>query len=146
MAATTNYGWPLPDGTSLPDVPYWLAQLGNAIANQFADSGWVDVTVSSGFAAMAGAEKPQVRKIGNIVYLRGGWTNTGVSTANTAYNVGVIPVGYRPINSPLVGAAGSSAGNAVAGLHIQTDGVVQVRTASTLGSYYKMDRQCYPLD
>jgi hypothetical protein len=147
MATTTNYGWPLPDPTAAPDVPYDLDQLGQAIDAEFADTGWVDVTVSGGFAAMAGAEKPQVRKIGPVVYLRGGWSNTGIAAANTTYTVGTVPSGYRPPSGcPTVGACGSSVGAAIAGLHIDTAGSVQIRTSGTLGSYYKMDRQSYTVD
>ena len=145
MATTTKYGWPLPDGTSLPDVPYWFGQLGNAIANQFADSGWVDVTVLPGFTAMAGVEKPQCRKIGSVVYLRGGWLNTGMSASGT-FSVGTLPDGFRPL-TPTVGVAGSSTGAASgAALHIIQTGNIELRLTSSVGSYYKMDRQTFLVD
>lgn len=105
------------------------------------DSGWVNITILGGFTAQAGAEIPQVRKIGSVVYLRGGWTNAGMAV-NGTYSVGTIPSGYRPpVNT--VGTAGSSTGAATCTVHMTTAGDVQIRTSGTLGAYYKIDRQSF---
>lgn len=109
------------------------------------DSGWVNVTVAGGFAAMTSPEQPQVRLIGKVVYLRGGWTNTGVAAINTTYTVGTIPPGFRPpVN--MVGAGGSATGAGIPVIFILPAGDVQVRTGPVLGTYYKMDRQSYLID
>jgi hypothetical protein len=65
-----------------------------------ADSGWQSVTVSGGKAGIAGAP-PMVRKVGKVVYARGGWSNTGI-TASTQATVGTIPVGYRPVTDMII--------------------------------------------
>lgn len=112
-----------------------------------ADSGWVDIPVASGFAAMAGVEKPQVRKIGKRVSVRGGWTSTGMSASgtHTVAAIGAIPVGYRPpIND--VGGAGSSTGSAAAVGFVGSDGSIQLRLTSTLGGYYKLDGRTWLVD
>jgi hypothetical protein len=153
MKTTTNYGFEYPEGGDTPDLGYWNKRLADAVDAALlaaaGDTGWVDVTVSSGFVPQAGTEKPQVRRIGKVVFTRGGWltgAGNGITAANSTYNVGTVPAGFRPVGAPTVGAAGSSSGAAVGGLHIDTAGIVQVRTPATLGAYYKMDRQSYPLD
>lgn len=145
MSPTPTYGWPLPTGPGPVNVPGDIANLGNAIDAAFADSGWQNVSVAGGFAAMTGTELPQVRKIGKVVYLRGGWLNTGMSASGT-HTVGTVPAGFRPpINA--VCAVGSSTGAASAAmLLIQTGGQCELRLGATLGAYYKMDRQCYLVD
>lgn len=152
MGVTANFDLPYPENDDAADVPYDVKQLADAIelvlTAGILDSAWVDVTVSSGFVPQAGAEKPQVRKLGKLVVARGGWlagAGNGVTAVNSSYNVGVIPAGYRPA-TPIVGAAGSSAGNAVCGLHVQADGIVQLRTAATLGAYYNMGGRAWFTD
>lgn len=100
-----------------------------------ADSGWVAVGISAGFAAHT--EAPMVRKIGNIVYIRGAWAATGIGTA-ASYSVGTIPAGFRPIVGVL-GRVGTDAGPSNAGFIINTAGAVQIRTGSghvASASYY----------
>lgn len=109
------------------------------------DTGWQDIAVLATFAAVSTAERPQVRKIGNVVYLRGGWLNTGMAAAGT-HNVGTIPVGYRPPVATVCVGGSSAGGAAIASVHITTDGNVQVRVGATLGAYYKIDRQSYLID
>lgn len=150
MAATANRAWPLPDGTSVPNVPYWFSQLGNAIDAEHADTGWLNVPTAGGFTAMTGSEAPQVRLRHGVIYTRGGWTGAGM-TANTVHTVvaaGGIPASCRPpaSGSPVLTTSGSSAGSALASLHIFNDGSVQVRTGATVGGYYKMDGRSFLAD
>lgn len=109
------------------------------------DTGWLDIAVSATFAAMAGTEKPQARKIGNKVWLRGGFTNAGI-TATANFNVGTLPTGtYPPVNM-VVGIGGSSAAASASANINTTTGVIQLRTSATVGSYYKLDGISYLSD
>lgn len=97
------------------------------------DTGWVNVTIAGGFAAAA--DHPQVRRIGNVVYMQGGWLNTGISTT-TNYTVGTVPVGFRP-TVDLTFAVGSSTAAALASGFVTAAGSVLLRTSGTLGGYYR---------
>jgi Collagen triple helix repeat (20 copies) len=114
------------------------------------DTGWVDITVSGGFAALNPTatphEKPQARQYGKLVKLRGGFTNAGL-TANTTFNVGVMPAAVPLPFEAAIAALGTSAGNAVAdGRVINGSGIIQIRTGATVGTYYKLDALSYLLD
>jgi hypothetical protein len=103
------------------------------------DTGWITVTIRTGFAAVAGVEALAVRQRGKLIKMRGGIANTGVAAANTSYTVadvpGAIPAPPIPLNYPV----GSSAGAAVATLLLGTDRSIILRTSGTLGTYYKFD-------
>lgn len=107
------------------------------------DTGWVNVTVAGGFAAQAG-DAPQVRRIGNIVYARGGWSNTGMAI-NTTHNVGTIPAGSRPLGN-VVGRAGTSTGATQATMFVTPAGAVQIRTGGALSAYYLFGGESWPND
>lgn len=106
---------------------------GGSAEIQLPDSGWVDVAISSGFAQQ-GTQTPQVRKIGKVVYMRWGWSNTGL-TANSAFAVGTIPDGYRPPFDHHWPIAGSSAATLGAGV-VNSAGVVTIKTGATVAAYY----------
>lgn len=107
-------------------------------AGWFSDTGWLDITPAAGFAAMAGAEKPQVRKLGRILLFQGGFTNAGMAV-NGTYAVSLaLPTSTRPTQTAIVGL-GSSAGAAVASGFLTSAGIISVRTSATLGTYYKLD-------
>lgn len=108
-----------------------------------ADTGWTDITISAGFAAQ-GTDTPQVRKIGGIVYARGGWANTGMAINNT-YSVGTLPAGFLPARN-IVGRWGTATGATSGTLFITTAGVVQVRTGGALSTYYLFGGQSWPTD
>lgn len=77
----------------------YTRSLNNGVWNEWTpltsvDSGWLDVTLSGNVQAYTSVNKPQYRKIGNVVYLRGSVKN--VTSDNTT--IGVLPVGYRPTN------------------------------------------------
>lgn len=57
------------------------------------DTGWIDLSISSGWSYQYDTDKPQYRKIGNIVYLR------GLLNATTSADsvIATLPSGYRPL-------------------------------------------------
>lgn len=135
MAVTSNRGWPLPDGTSTPDVPYWMQQLGQAIDDDLADSGWVNISVAAGVAGQAGAP-PQVRKIGDQVFARWGWANTGLTTANTETVVGTVPSGFRPPRTCYLNIVGSTGNQYAMCVVASGTGVVSMRVGDAPSDYY----------
>lgn len=143
MATTTNYGFPSPEGNQAPQGPYAIKALADAVDTALAaaskDSGWQNITVAGGFAP-PGTTPPQVRKKGNRVDVRWGWAATGM-TASGTFNLGTIPVGYRPPEQTYVSAV-SSSGAAVGHFFIFADGHIEIRTGPTLGAYYFMSAGC----
>lgn len=99
----------------------------------FTGTSWSGVTVNGGYAAQAGAA-PEVRRVGKVVYMRGGWSNTGL-TANSNQTIGSIPAGFRPPKDSQFAVFGSS-GSALGGGFIATTGDVSLRTGATVASYY----------
>lgn len=65
----------------------------SAINKKIADSGWVNCTIGANLTAVSG-ETPQVRKIGNTVYLRGAVTCKTNWEEHASFLT--IPSGYRP--------------------------------------------------
>ena len=57
------------------------------------DSGWITCGMGNGLSAAEG-QAPSVRKIGNVVYLRGSVTNGTTWSEHAAFLT--IPSGYRP--------------------------------------------------
>lgn len=57
------------------------------------DTGWIDLSISSGWSYQYESDKPQYRKIGNTVYLR------GLLNATTSADsvIATLPSGYRPL-------------------------------------------------
>jgi hypothetical protein len=114
------------------------------------DSGWTAVTISGGFAAN-GSTPPQVRKINNVVYCRGGWSNTGIS-AVADYSVGVVPAGFRPSSSfglnVFIYAVLSGTSNTY-NTRIDIDpntGVVRLRLGTTGSTYYNFPNTSWLID
>lgn len=98
------------------------------------DTGWQNITVNAGFAASGSA--PQYRMIGDVVYLRGAFASTGITTANTAYTVGTIPVTARPAQT-IVYTGGSSSGTPMATkISISAAGALVLTVPTTGQSYY----------
>lgn len=100
------------------------------------DSGWVDVTIKSGFA-MQGTEKPQVRNLNGVIYSRGGWNSTAIS-ANGTFVVGTVPAGYRPTQNVLQ-QAGTQGGGTTAVFFVAATGDVSIRTGPTVPSYMMLN-------
>ena len=57
------------------------------------DTGWIDLSLTTGWSYQYATDKAQYRKIGNVVYLRG--LITGTADAGTT--IATLPEGYRPI-------------------------------------------------
>lgn len=62
------------------------------INKKIVDTGWIDLPLNSGWSYQYDTDKPQYRRIGNIVYLSG----LVDGTANAPTTIGELPVGYRP--------------------------------------------------
>lgn len=63
------------------------------------DTGWVDLTLSTGYEAGPGAT-PQVRRVGKTIHIRGQiLKSSGAFATATDIVVAVIPTGYRPARS-----------------------------------------------
>jgi hypothetical protein len=146
MGATTEFGFPFADPESPPDLAYWTEALAQAIADHLHDTGWLPISVASGFAPMAGSEAPVARVKAGVVYIAGGWLNTGMVAGGT-YVIGTLPLVDGKSIAPAqndIRPVGSSAGAAQAHGFIQTGGEVSIRLGPTLGGYYKFSRS-YPL-
>lgn len=103
-------------------------------AQVLADTGWVPITLASGFTTSG---TPQVRRVNGVLFFRNGWLSTGMAASST-FNVGTLPAGM----APAVGSytrAGTASADQQGMFMIQTSGVIQVRTGATLASYYRME-------
>lgn len=69
---------------------------GNIVSNNLNDTGWVEIDLGSDYTPY-GETPPQIRKIGNIVKLRGTITNTSNVTFNGSQVIATIPEQFRPI-------------------------------------------------
>jgi len=106
------------------------------------DTGWVDITINSGFAYTKYSERPRVRKMNGVIYLIGVFDDVGMS-ANSTYTVGQLPSwAYPEINIPM--AAGGSDGAKTATFFVVSDGRLQIRVGSNLGSYYGIGGHSWP--
>lgn len=103
---------------------------------------WVDIIIRPGFAAQGPDEVPQVMRRNGVLYLRGLFSNTGIS-ANGTYIVGDFPAGFEPPRNMQV-PAGSSTGNAAAQMFLSASGQIQIRTNSTRGAYYGFGAPSWP--
>lgn len=108
----------------------------------FEDTGWVNITTSGGFAIQ---DQPQVRRIGGVVYARGGWSNTGMSI-NSVHNVGTLPAGFEPAGTS-IGIRWTTSTGATSGTgFVLTTGAVQVRTGGALSAYYQFGGNAWLID
>lgn len=78
------------DSTSITDA--LSANQGRVLNEKIKDTGWIDLPLSGEVTEYDVGSKPQYRKIGKVVYLRG--AVKGITSPNT--EIGVLPVGYRP--------------------------------------------------
>lgn len=91
------------------------------------DSGWQDITLQNGFTARTGDEfKPQYRKIGNVVYVKGQVT---IPSHNSTVVMCQLPSGYRPICETRMPIMLTSVNN-----WIGTDGNFNVTSSSQLNN------------
>jgi hypothetical protein len=105
----------------------------DSIESAMADSGWVTVTTRGGFTVQS---TPQVRKVGNLVYCRGGWSSAGLAI-NTNYTVADVPVGYAPPGDAYFRATTAS-GVANGQIFVRAARNIDLRVGSNVGSYFLM--------
>lgn len=67
----------------------------NEVADAIEDTGWIDITLSSGTTTGIYGGKPQYRRIGDHVFLRGGIAFT---KGSSTYTVSNLPSGIIPVN------------------------------------------------
>lgn len=111
-----------------------------------ADTDWVPITLRSGFPEQSGFS-PEIRRIGSVVYLRGGVNGSALSATNTSYIVGDIPAtpaGLRPATRDLYLMGASSQANFAPLVVLHTSGAITIRTAAVLGGYYLLDPINFP--
>lgn len=100
------------------------------------DTGWVDVEIATGFIATSETEKPQVRRINGVVYIRGGFKNTKFFASNSNYP-GTVPEGFRPSNAPAgLNTIMLNATSNTANSRVETGGRIDVRLGSSVSTYY----------
>lgn len=103
------------------------------------DTGWVNLTINSGFAAHA-TGAPQCRRVNQQVFYRGGFAFTGMAAAAT-FDVAIIPVGFRPpAGPPVMVPISTNSANAAARVTIDpaaaTPGTFTIGTATNTVSQY----------
>lgn len=91
-SAETNLVTPIANGgTGATTAAGARAALG------FADSGWINATLTSQFTEYSSSETPQYRKFGWLVEIRGAVKPTSaIAGSNTEYTIFTLPDGYRP--------------------------------------------------
>jgi hypothetical protein len=61
------------------------------------DTGWTPLTLDATWQSYSDGDTPAVRRIGSVVYLRGGVTRlTSTAAANVASGISTLPAGFRP--------------------------------------------------
>lgn len=106
-------------------------------ADQQGDTGWLTCATKAGFAALTGSEIPQASYFNGAVYLRGGWSNTGIGV-NGSYTVASLPAAIpNPSGNGASFAIGSASGASMALCIITAGGDIIIRTPATASSYYK---------
>ena len=101
-----------------------------------ADTGWVNITVNSGFAAISTAERPQARRIGQQVYLRGGFQSTGISSGSSV-TPGRLPATYAPVVSAPLAIATSAGDRGGTARVVAGSGDIDLRvTTGSVSPYY----------
>lgn len=98
------------------------------------DTGWVTPTFGSGFESVGPDDLVRVRKVGNIVYLKGYLkpTSGSFSASSTAGGIITVPVGFRPANrfsAPVALPPLSIV--SPASVVVNTSGAVDLRTGPT---------------
>jgi hypothetical protein len=105
------------------------------LAPALADSGWVNVSIAAGKAGQAG-QPPQVRKIGNQVFARWGWANTGLTAGGASVIAGTIPVGFRPARTCYINLVGSTGNQYAMAVIDPSTGNVTIRIATNAMDWY----------
>lgn len=107
------------------------AQIGTV---DFSDSGWIDLALSNGVLPYTTGNRPQYRKIGNKVYMKGAVKNA--LTAETV--IGTLPEGFRPVRIGHSYVQNTTVSNNVANfvrLVVETNGEIKIQRISEGGSF-----------
>jgi hypothetical protein len=133
---TATYG-----SNSLVGREVYVDSAGQLRSRPDQDAGWVDIPISAGFAAST--DKPQLRRVGSVIYGRGAWSSTGL-VVNASNTVGTIPVDLRPAGSVVI-AGGSATGSVTtpATVIFPSTGGIQIRTGPTIGSWVYINALTY---
>ncbi|MER7070974.1 hypothetical protein [Terrabacter sp. NPDC000476] len=107
----------------------------NSALSSVTDSDWVSISVASGKAGQAGVP-PQVRKVGNQVFIRWGWAGTGLTTPNASVVAGTVPASHRPTVQAVSFEILGSTANQRAMCVIDTTGTVTIRIGAAPCDYY----------
>ena len=102
------------------------------LSKYLSDSGWITFILESGATAYDSNNPPQVRCIGNKVYLRGAITGVPI----VGYAICTLPVAYRPSAPHIWTSSVCESGNVLATvtMEITTNGTVLILGASTSAS------------
>lgn len=130
--ATTPNGIPYPLPTDVPDVPYWMQLLAERLDEIAGDSGWVTVTLNSGFT-MNASFPMQVRRWAGRVYVRGGILQTGTVTGENA--IANLPSGFFPSRDAFA-SSWTSVAAASGQFRFNQDGTVSLRRDATSSSSF----------
>lgn len=106
------------------------------------DTEWVDIIIRPGFSAQSPGEVPQVMRRGNVLFLRGLFSSSGLS-AGQSFTVGDIPNAFIPPRNMQI-PAGTSSGAATAQIFLSATGTIQIRVGSVLSGYYGFGASSWP--
>lgn len=109
------------------------------------DTGWLSVTVNTGFAALSG-NAPMVRLRNGIVHFKGGFASTGLTANASNAAVGNLPAGIPNILAVQFFPAASSTAPTMGELVMNTSGAIDIRTNTALGAYYQLNAMQYTID
>jgi hypothetical protein len=138
---TAPLGFPKPEGTDPISQGYdAIGDLADAVddaivadrarltALESLDSGWVAISLVTGTWQIGGA----TRRIGPVVYARGGWSAAGLASNTTYSHMGTIDPAHRPSSAQVVPISGSSgASRSMAFIH--PDGRIELRVGTLAG-------------
>ena len=93
------------------------------------DSGWQNITLPSGISAATLGGTPQCRKIGNHVFLRGGYSGT---KGSSGLKLGTLPSGWNPTAQLYWLIAGTAA--RIYRVFINTSGEIWLEWGQNIGS------------
>lgn len=95
--------------------------------DKISDTGWVNITLASDVSVGTLGGTPQYRKVGNHVFIRGGYKGTKGSGTLT---LGTLPTGVRPLNN--VYDFNSIGGTRIARTYVNTSGNIVLEWVWTL--------------
>lgn len=135
-AANTSAGLFIWNGTAWKSVEQYYS----------GDTGWLNITVNAGFAALAG-NVPQVRMKNGVVYFKGAFSNTGLVANTTATSVGTLPAGISNIlAAEFFPAASATGATSTCAIVMNPSGNIDLRVGATVGAYYQINAMSYLID